>query len=81
MKITFKIKEGKNMNTSSRNSQNYSISICAGGHETLTLGRVSLFLQIEELKAFLRAGQEILEEYFNENKTQKSPHMHLVHTH
>lgn len=44
-------------------SKTYSISICAGGHATLSLGRVAIHLEIDELKSLVKAAGEILEEW------------------
>ena len=43
--------------------KSYSISICEGGHATLSLGRVAVYLEIEELKSLIQAAGDVLAEW------------------
>ncbi len=43
--------------------KSYAVSICSGGHATVQLGRVAVYLEIEELRGLMHAVRDVLREY------------------
>ena len=63
-----------------RQKNSYSISICGGGHATLSLGRVAVYLEIDELKHLIHAASEVLADWEGgAEKPQGTGQESLVH--
>jgi len=64
------------MKDSSNAASLYSVSICAGGHATIRLGKTAVFLEISELRGLIQTAREVLQEY--EEHFDGGHGMHLV---